>query len=258
MDIKAVFFDIDGTFYDHDNNKVLDESIEAVKKLKANGYKVALCSGRPKEMADELAVFEMVEWDGYIGCAGGIAMNEKYEIIYEDCYSETQMEQMYSIADTHNISLYSFGKHEFVNQPKCEIVEKMIEEYHLKEPKIKKWEKEKLNAVSAIKNKHFKKELFEKIEGISYTASTPYGIDFVKDGVNKAKGIQQLMKYWQIEEGSYVAFGDSLNDLEMLTHAKVGVAMGNGHPSIKAIATIVCGDDSEASIANTLKELKLI
>ena len=258
MNIKAVFFDIDGTFYDHDNNMVLQESIEAVKQLKKNGYKVALCSGRPKEMADELEVFDMVEWDGYIGCAGGVAMNEKYEIIFEDCYSQAQMEQMYSIANAHNVSLYSFGKHEFVSQPICEVVQKMVEEYHLKMPPVKNWENERLNAVSAVLNSNYKKELFQDIEGISYTSSTPYGIDFVKEGVNKANGIKEMLKYWQLEGSEYVAFGDSLNDLEMIKAAKVGVAMGNGHSTIKEVADIICGNSSEASIAFTLKQLQLI
>lgn len=48
---KAVFFDIDGTFYDHVTNQILPSSIQAVKELKEKGYKVALCSGRPLRMA---------------------------------------------------------------------------------------------------------------------------------------------------------------------------------------------------------------
>ena len=47
MNIKAVFFDIDGTFYDHTTNRVLPSTKEAVRKLKEQGIKVALCSGRP-------------------------------------------------------------------------------------------------------------------------------------------------------------------------------------------------------------------
>ena len=37
MSIQAVFFDIDGTYFDHTTNKVLPESIKAVKALKENG-----------------------------------------------------------------------------------------------------------------------------------------------------------------------------------------------------------------------------
>ena len=45
MNIKAVFFDIDGTFYDHTTNRVLPSTKEAVRKLKEQGIKIALCSG---------------------------------------------------------------------------------------------------------------------------------------------------------------------------------------------------------------------
>ena len=43
MNIKAVFFDIDGTFYDHTTNRVLPSTKEAVRKLKEQGIKIALC-----------------------------------------------------------------------------------------------------------------------------------------------------------------------------------------------------------------------
>ena len=42
MEIKAVFFDIDGTFFDHHSNQVLPETMDAIRHLKANGYKLAL------------------------------------------------------------------------------------------------------------------------------------------------------------------------------------------------------------------------
>ena len=38
-EIKAIFFDIDGTYFDHEKNRVLPSTIKAMKKLKENGYK---------------------------------------------------------------------------------------------------------------------------------------------------------------------------------------------------------------------------
>ena len=70
MNIKAVFFDIDGTFYDHTTNRVLPSTKEAVRKLKEQGIKVALCSGRPLQLAAELPVFDEFCWDGFIGGSG--------------------------------------------------------------------------------------------------------------------------------------------------------------------------------------------
>ena len=59
MKINAVFFDIDGTFFDHVSGTVLPETLKAVELLQMNGYKVCLCSGRAKEMAEQLGVLQM-------------------------------------------------------------------------------------------------------------------------------------------------------------------------------------------------------
>lgn len=258
MNIKALFLDIDGTFFDHETNSVLKETLEACKLMQKKGYKVALCSGRPKEMAEDLHVFDMMEWDGYIGCSGGIAMNEKYEVIYQDGYSEKQMNEIFSIAEENDIAMISFGKYEFITKPFTECAKKLIEEYHLKTPEVRKWNQEALGMLTAIRDEGKDIHLFEKIEGISLTSSTPYGIDLVKDGVNKAKGISHLMDYWGFEHHEYIAFGDSSNDVEMVKHAAVGVAMGNGNDKVKAVADIICGNSNEPTIMETLKQLQLL
>jgi hydroxymethylpyrimidine pyrophosphatase-like HAD family hydrolase len=48
-----------------------------------------------------------------------------------------------------------------------------------------------------------------------------------------------------------VAFGDMPNDLEMLTWAGHGVAMGNAHPDVVAVASEIAphhGDDGVAAV----------
>ena len=44
---KLVFFDIDGTIWD-DNMLIPDTTVEAIRKLRANGHKAFLCSGRAR------------------------------------------------------------------------------------------------------------------------------------------------------------------------------------------------------------------
>lgn len=256
--IKAVFFDIDGTFYDHDSNCVLPETIEACKQLQKNNIKVALCSGRPKEMADELNVFDLIEWDGYIGSTGACAYNEKYDLIFEDNYTKEQLNELFSLADKNDICLISFGKYEFMTKPVNPLSQQMINEFHLKTPEIRNWNQEKLTSVCALIEKQEDIDIFSKIDGITHTSSTRYCIDFIKENVNKANAIKQMMNYWGFKHNEYIAFGDSSNDIEMLKQATIGVAMGNANDNVKKIADIVCGPSYEASIANTLKELKLI
>ena len=55
-----------------------------------------------------------------------------------------------------------------------------------------------------------------------------------------------------------IAFGDSMNDEEMLQTAGVGVAMGNASEQLKALADMVCDRCECDGIAKALEELNLI
>ena len=55
-----------------------------------------------------------------------------------------------------------------------------------------------------------------------------------------------------------IAFGDSMNDSEMLQTAGIGVAMGNASDAVKALADLVCDCCECDGIAKALKQLDLI
>ena len=76
--------------------------------------------------------------------------------------------------------------------------------------------------------------------------------------MNKATGIHVLMDYWGFAPNEYMAFGDSMNDKEMLLEAACGIAMGSANERLKPYADKVIGSSSEPTIDQTLKEMKLI
>ena len=45
-------------------------------------------------------------------------------------------------------------------------------------------------------------------------------------------------------EAKAVAVGDGANDIEMVSHAGIGIAMGNATPSLKAVASYITDDVS--------------
>jgi hydroxymethylpyrimidine pyrophosphatase-like HAD family hydrolase len=52
-----------------------------------------------------------------------------------------------------------------------------------------------------------------------------------------------------------IAFGDGENDVELLEWAGYGVAVGNAHERVKAIADWVCPSASEEGVAQVLEAL---
>lgn len=66
--------------------------------------------------------------------------------------------------------------------------------------------------------------------------SSPNTIDIVMKGLSKAEAIKHFLSKKGITMNDVVAFGDAMNDLEMLQQAGEGVVMGNAmHELVKAI-----------------------
>lgn len=88
--------------------------------------------------------------------------------------------------------------------------------------------------------------------------SSRQGADIVERQVSKADGLKRLCDYWGIDRKDTVAFGDSMNDYEILKFAGTGVAMGNAVGQLKEAADYVTTDIGEDGIWNACVKLKLI
>ncbi len=91
-------------------------------------------------------------------------------------------------------------------------------------------------------------------EQVHITYSTDDGlIEVAAAGVNKGSALARLATLWGIDAGDVIAFGDMPNDLEMLHWAGFGVAMGNAHPDVAAIASEVGAHHHEDGVAQILE-----
>jgi len=66
----------------------------------------------------------------------------------------------------------------------------------------------------------------------------------------KAKAVAEVRKIWEISQSEILAFGDDLNDIDMLKYSGISVAMENALDEVKAIADFVCLSNDEDGIAN--------
>lgn len=82
-------------------------------------------------------------------------------------------------------------------------------------------------------------------------------IEVVGPDTSKASGLAFLCTYLQITPEQVIAFGDNVNDVEMLEFAGLGVAMGNSTPEARAAAERLAPTNDEDGIAVVLAELEL-
>jgi hydroxymethylpyrimidine pyrophosphatase-like HAD family hydrolase len=74
-------------------------------------------------------------------------------------------------------------------------------------------------------------------------------------GVTKATGLQKLCDRLGIDRSEVVAFGDAMNDREMLEWAGYSVAMGHAKPEIRALADFVTGPVPGQGVIDVLDRL---
>lgn len=83
----------------------------------------------------------------------------------------------------------------------------------------------------------WKEELEELKKEIDFTTSTSskHNVEVMVANVNKATGIQQMLKHFNLPEQDILAIGDSNNDLPMFQFASYAVAMKNAPDHIQEI-----------------------
>ncbi|KAF9354737.1 hypothetical protein BGX26_007414 [Mortierella sp. AD094] len=88
---------------------------------------------------------------------------------------------------------------------------------------------------------------------VSITYSGNYFLEISAAGVNKGLGLAKYCEAHQIPREEVVAFGDLLNDAEMLQFAGLGLCMGNGHEEMKKSADRVIGTNAEDGVAKEIE-----
>ena len=86
---------------------------------------------------------------------------------------------------------------------------------------------------------------------LTVVASGTEAVEVTAAGVNKATAVAEL----GVPPEQVVAFGDYPNDIPMLQWAGLGVAMGNAHPEVIAIADEVTATNDEDGVALVLERL---
>lgn len=86
----------------------------------------------------------------------------------------------------------------------------------------------------------------------------PYRLSLIESfapQVNKWYGIGKLLERWQIDPARTAAIGDDVNDIAMLRHAGLGVAVANARPAVRDAADRVTVSNDEHAVAGVIAEV---
>lgn len=255
--VKAIFFDIDGTLLSFKTHEIPQETFDVFSKLQSNGIKVFVATGRGKDGLDVLKGFK---FDGYITLNGQYCYTDE-KLIYENTIIKEDLKALLAYLDKKPFP--------------CGFTEEETKYFNMRDKRV-----DEIHSIThnddhpagdcqqAIHHKVYQcmcfvdeneeKELMKIMPHCISARWHPLFCDVSPMGGTKQNGIDKFLEYYSIDLSETMAFGDGGNDIPMLKHVHIAVAMGNANDEVKAIANYVTDDVDNYGVVNALKHFQLI
>lgn len=258
----GVFFDIDGTIWDFD--RVIPESVfYALEKLKKNGHKAFLCTGRSRSYILDKKLLSLPINGIIAACGAHIEVEGK--LIHERFIPHELVMKFIGILKNENLPVIAEGTDfNWLNPDDFKIHPYIESVWHELGNNAKNLSDispdDKINKFSAVISNYL---AFEKIKSLlskdlSLLIHGKEAFEAIIKGTGKAYGIETLIKHENLTQMETFALGDSINDLDMITYVSHGIAMGNGTDKLKEAAEYVTASVHEDGIEKALLHYGLI
>lgn len=269
MSRKIAFFDIDGTLTSETDENIPESVVSSVAKARENGNLMFINTGRCFKYLEQR--FIDIGFDGYI-CGCGTDIYTEAEGVMKSFLHVRQdhdmAEKIFTHARKFRLDLLFESRERLCFDP----VRELITDGAKKMNSI--FENLGYDTYYDIEREDFVFDKFviwfEDINDIPKfcSVSDPYFScidrggnfrEFVPLGYSKATGIQKVLDYYGLSLNDAYAFGDSNNDLPMLSYVPNSIAMGNASPeSLKDMVSYVTDKASENGIEKALEHFGFI
>ncbi|TDT29101.1 HAD family hydrolase [Naumannella halotolerans] len=240
---KLVALDIDGTLVDH-NGALPGPVFEAVRKVIDAGVPVVLATGRSWNGTD--IVFEQLQLpEGYAVSSNGavVVHYPPIEIVSQRTFDPAAVIDLVSAAAPNALiaaEVIGRGYRVSGDFPEGDLSGEMIP------ASVAELRGEPVTRVIIRDPEASDSDFIDLAErlglhGVSYFIGYSAWLDIAPEGVDKASGLQQVCDRLGVQAADVLALGDGRNDIEMLTWAGRGVALGDAPPEVKSVADAVTG-----------------
>ncbi len=263
MKYKLIVCDMDGTLLSSDHT-VSDYTKETIKKIKEKNIKIIIATGRP--YLDAKFFRDQLNLNSYLVTSNGANThdenenqiideyipkefvkkilsfnvdNQKYHrnvYLKNDWYVEYEID---GLVDFHKESNYKFQIYDFERLKNKDVTKVFF-----------LGEKEDINLLEMKLKEKFR-------DSLNIGISSDYCLEIMKKNISKKSALDKILKDLKIDWSEVLAFGDGMNDFEMLREAGKAYIMANGRERLKkslSNAEIIDSCDNDG-VAKKLREL---
>lgn len=248
MKIKMIVTDLDGTLL-RTEKIISDYTKNILTQCRKSGIKTTYATARGGS-ANEIAPAEL--FDGRIVMNGALALNGDM-IVYRRLIPYQTICPLLVACDKRGMKVISeiSGMHysNFIVSDEWSDIANF---------KVSDFSKHELDAEKLYYHIQQSDDVVfirENLPGDLYLTISRDGLAMVmhKEAV-KSKAVSALAEQWGIKQSEIVAFGDDLNDIDLLQHCGVSVAVENAIDEAKAFADYICDTNDNDGVAKWLEE----
>mgnify|MGYP000086119105 CR=1 FL=1 len=254
-----VSFDLDMTLLDHGTWKIPASAMRAIERLRRE-YIIVIASGRNMDAPYSVTYRDWVKPDAIIHL-NGTRVSVGDQVLYEHLMEKEKLRALLDFAQEHQLSVgITDEQGDFYTCPD-QVRQMDMERWQVSDRKFRDpWllmdrPVKTLAYVGGPEGAKLMEEHFPDFKFPMFAGNQ--GADIVEQEASKAMGLRRLCEYYGINLSHTIAFGDSMNDLEIIEEAGVGVAMGNALPAIKEAADYVTDPIDKDGVWNACVKLRL-
>ncbi len=247
----AAFFDLDGTLALH-NEPPCPEDVSAMREFQRRGNYLFLCTGRSVGYLYD-AITD-IGFDGMVVGAGAhVIVGDR--VLKRVCVTPEQLDPVLRMFENTATTLIMEGETRMVqlvpphatktikSYPRIDTADEWYERYGDEVvSKLTFYGGLPEDTIPSLARE------FELIRHGHYDEALPRGC-------SKSDGMRVVLEHLGIPRENSIAFGDSMNDLDMIRFAGLGVAMGNAVGEVKEAADRITLPVAKGGIAAVLQNI---
>ena len=258
--IEAVAFDLDDTLL-RDDRTISSYTIDVLRRAAAMGVKIIPASGRARESMKPY-VEQLGCASAYIACNGAEVYAPDHQPLYALQLSPEEARMAAQFAADHGCYAHVYAGDSFFYSMKGAYAEAYAQSSRLRgvyvgdlvqyiarpTPKVLMMD----DPARIARLLEEGRRLFG--DRLSLTCSKPHFLEVNPAEASKGNALRWLGEHLGFSTENAMAFGDSLNDLSMLTAAGCGVAMANAREDVRALVSATCQSNQEDGVARYIQE----
>ncbi|MFK7813173.1 MAG: Cof-type HAD-IIB family hydrolase [Maribacter sp.] len=263
MKFKILCSDLDGTLLSTKSD-VSEFTISEISRIRET-IRIILVSARMPQSMTYLQERLRIQNQPII-CYNGALVLDGTKKVFSRAINFNAVKELYRISEEVNIKLGLYHDREWYVEETSERVEKEIK-YTKATPifrntstTLKDWENRKISAhkIMLMGTKASADTIFPILinslsNEMNIYRSNDTLIEVAPKSVSKLSAIQLLLSSDE-SLADVISFGDNYNDMDMIEHSGIGVAVGNAREEVKAFANHITLKNTEHGVAHFIKQ----